>query len=90
MPFVKNDPRINRKGRPGKTDGAIFLRRHLKDTDLARKLSDMAKAGNETAIKLACSYLWGLPKQTIEQSGELTIYRAELPYRKAVGAPVDV
>lgn len=90
MPFVKGDPRINRQGRIKSLNGATYLRKHLKDTDLAKKLSEMAKAGNEMAIKLSAEYLWGKPKQVIEQSGELTIYRAELPYRKPAGAAVDV
>jgi len=90
MPFVRGDPRINRTGkRPGQNAGTI-LRRHLKDSVLAKKLAELVKKGDPVAIRLSCEYLWGKVRQPIESVGQITIRRqADLPARKAPGAPVD-
>jgi len=90
MAFVKGDPRINRKGRLPGQEGAMFLRKHLKDNELARIIAEKARGGNELCIRLSAEYLWGKPLQTVKSTGEITVFRAELPYRKAAGAPVNL
>ena len=91
MPFKKGDPRINRNGRRPGPNSATILRKHLKDKDLAHKVAEMVAAGNETALRLACQYLWGKPVERIEQSGSITIRReAVLPGKKKAGDPVDI
>lgn len=78
MPFTKDDPNINRKGRPLKGDTLTdLMKEFLEEVPEGQKISrkkafvkrvyELALQNNDTAlIKLIWNYIDGLPKATIE------------------------
>ena len=86
MPFVKNDPRINRKGAPKRAWTwrseimKALERRTLDDIPMkqgvAEALVDKALQGDVHALRELGNRLDGLPKQSIEHSSD-----AERPLR---------
>ena len=80
-PFTKNDPRINRKGRPKKGSSFADALRYEVDQmkeqpdgkgkelalrGIAKKVLELATNGDIQAIKLVAAYLDGLPRQSVD------------------------
>jgi hypothetical protein len=75
IPFVKNDPRINRKGRPKKGQALTDILNYkldLKDGSgklqreaVAEKLIGLALAGDIAAIRYIMDRVDGRPKETV-------------------------
>lgn len=78
-PFVKNDPRTNRKGRPPRAETARKIFRELGDEVTEYKGVKMPKykavmlsiiegaiGGDPQDKRLYMEYLYGKPKQTVE------------------------
>ena len=83
--FSKDDPRINREGRPPKEWTMTQLYKDAgEEADetgeprkkiVARKLWEIAQKGDVTAIKELGNRIDGMPKQVVdaEHSGEITV-----------------
>lgn len=77
-PFTKDDPRINRKGRPKKgaalTDilncklDLVYKSGKLKREAVADKLIEMAIGGDIAALRYVFDRIDGRPKETVEVS----------------------
>lgn len=77
-PFVKGDPRINRKGRPKKLpDIDVLLAEVLGDEEgdrsgaleIIKKLKKLALSGNIRAAEILLDRAYGKPKQRMEHTG---------------------
>lgn len=87
MPFVKGDPRINRKGRPkkGRTLTDILAAHGSKSVEmgdgqrmtqkqlLAEKLWELARTGDVAAIKYIYDRIDGRPIESVRHSGGVDI-----------------
>jgi hypothetical protein len=79
IPFVKNDPRINRKGRPKKGQALTDILNYKldqKDGDgklqreaVAERLIGLALAGDIAAIRYVMDRVDGRPKETVSLEG---------------------
>jgi hypothetical protein len=75
-PFVKDDPRINRRGRPKKGEAITDILQKLLDKKddsgklrrekVSEKLIELAEKGDIVAIKYLVDRLDGKPKETVE------------------------
>ena len=78
VPFIKNDPRINRKGRPKKGQSLTDILDYnldMKNKDgvlyrdgVAKKLIQLALSGDVAAIKYIMDRIDGRPAETIKAS----------------------
>jgi hypothetical protein len=77
-PFVKNDPRINKNGRPKALPdlNELFIE-HLSKEDLAKIINTLKesakKKGGIRETELLFNRAFGLVKQQIEHSGGITL-----------------
>ena len=77
-PFIKGDPRINRKGQPKKIPSLdSILSEVLGDNkemqEVIKKVVKEAKAGNMRASELLLNRAYGNVKQVIDLEGNLNI-----------------
>jgi hypothetical protein len=71
MPFDKNPETINRNGRPPKEKCLTNLLTQKLDKDkFCEKVIELAMEGDLTAIRYVLNYVDGMPKQTMELSGD--------------------
>lgn len=95
MPFVKDDPNINRNGRPKGTFGSLtaLLKSKLEEVPDGEKetykekfiksLLHKALVENDLqAQKLIINYVDGLPKQSIDLGGEIKILGNQIEVKK--------
>jgi len=86
MPFAKNDPNINRDGRPKKGititdimqeylkgDYAVGEKKIKRIQLFVAKAFNMAMKGDVGAIRLIWNYVDGMPVQKLEHGGELQV-----------------
>jgi len=84
MPFTKNDPNINRAGRPKGSGLSITteIRRKLEECPegqkatylellVSRILKQAISDGDTQMITKIWNYVDGMPKQAVEQSGDM-------------------
>jgi hypothetical protein len=81
-PFKEGDDRINREGRPKKLPELDKLMAEVlggeddeknEALEILRKIRQKAKQGNLKAAEILLNRAYGLPKQTVHNTGEMSV-----------------
>ena len=99
IPFVKGDPRINRKGRPKKGQALTDILSYKLDQKtgdgklhrevVADKLIALAEAGDVSALKYLMDRIDGKPKESIEMSEKRDDLPADPEERRALAEQIE-